>query len=104
MRPFVASDSAAERSELEAFAGDVEYYLRLTPRQLPSRYFYDPLGSALFDGLLYLWVGDALVCYRCNAHYRGFQAAAHHQPFEITTGERYRQERRPQEVDNGQDQ
>ena len=51
------------------------------------------IGSALFDGLLYLWVGDALVCYRCNAHYRGFQAAAGHQPFEITVGERYRQER-----------
>jgi hypothetical protein len=51
------------------------------------------IGSATFDGLLYLWVGDALVCYRCNAHYRGFQAAHHHQAFEITIGERYRQER-----------
>ena len=34
------------------------------------------IGSALFDGLLYLWVGDVVVCYRCNAHYRGFQAGA----------------------------
>ena len=55
------------------------------------------IGSAAFDGLLYLWVGDVLVCYRCNAHYRGFEAATGHQPFEITIGERYRQERLRQE-------
>lgn len=51
------------------------------------------IGSAAFDGLLYLWVGDAIVCYRCNAHYRGFAGRDHHRPFELTTGERYRQER-----------
>jgi L-histidine N-alpha-methyltransferase len=46
-----ASDSALDRAELEAFAGDVEYYLGLSPRQLPSRYFYDGLGSALFEAI-----------------------------------------------------
>jgi dimethylhistidine N-methyltransferase len=51
MRPSVAPDSAAGRGELAAFAGDVEYYLTLTPRQLPSRYFYDALGSALFEAI-----------------------------------------------------
>ena len=47
---------------------------------------------ALFDGLLYLWVGDAIVCYRCLAHYRGLpdNGVA---PFELATNERYRQER-----------
>ena len=30
-----------------AFAEDVAYYLQLSPRQLPSRYLYDDLGSAL---------------------------------------------------------
>lgn len=50
------------------------------------------IGSALFDGLLYLWVGDAVVCYRCHSHYRGFEAGAAHKPFELTIGERYRQE------------
>lgn len=50
------------------------------------------IGTAVFDGLLYLWVGDVIVCYRCNAHYRGFASSAH-PPFELTTGERYRQER-----------
>jgi dimethylhistidine N-methyltransferase len=36
------------------FAIDVAQYLSRTPRQLPSRYFYDPLGSALFDAITHL--------------------------------------------------
>jgi L-histidine Nalpha-methyltransferase len=51
MRPSAALSNAATRAELDAFAGDVEYYLTLTPRQLPSRYFYDALGSALFEAI-----------------------------------------------------
>src|SRR4029079_12708866 len=51
MRPSVAHDDAARRASLEAFAGDVEYYLALTPRQLPCRYLYDALGSALFEAI-----------------------------------------------------
>ena len=40
------------------FAADVRYYLSLTPRQLPSEYFYDALGSALFDAICRLpWYG-----------------------------------------------
>jgi hypothetical protein len=50
------------------------------------------IGSAMVDGLLYLWVGDAIVCYRCGAHFRGFNTTAAHKPFELTVGERYRQE------------
>lgn len=34
-----------------AFAEDVAYYLQLSPRQLPSRYLYDDLGSALFEAI-----------------------------------------------------
>jgi dimethylhistidine N-methyltransferase len=33
------------------FASEVAEYLQRTPRQLPSRYFYDALGSALFDAI-----------------------------------------------------
>ncbi len=36
---------------LEAFATDVQYYLTRNPRQLPSRYLYDELGSALFEAI-----------------------------------------------------
>jgi hypothetical protein len=52
------------------------------------------IGTALFDALLYLWVKDVIVCYRCQAHYRGVVAVnPAHKPFELTTHERYRQER-----------
>lgn len=51
------------------------------------------IGTAIFDGLLYIMVGDVLVCYRCNAHYHRVEPNTAHGPFELTTGERYRQER-----------
>jgi hypothetical protein len=55
------------------------------------------LGSAAFDGLLYLWVKDVIVCYRCQAQHRGVTANPEHHPFELTVHERYRQERLRQE-------
>jgi dimethylhistidine N-methyltransferase len=48
MRHSVLSKIAREPS---AFAEDVERSLSLTPRQLPSRYLYDDLGSALFEAI-----------------------------------------------------
>ena len=51
------------------------------------------IGSALFDGLLYLYVKDVVVCYRCNAHHGGIAPGPEHRPFELTVHERYRQER-----------
>src|SRR5207249_4738522 len=35
-------------------ADDIAYYLSQTPRQLPSRYLYDDLGSALFEAICQL--------------------------------------------------
>ena len=35
----------------DAFAADVCEWLQRTPRQLPSKYFYDELGSALFEAI-----------------------------------------------------
>jgi dimethylhistidine N-methyltransferase len=43
-----------DRTSVEQFAADVRYYLSLTPRQLPSRYLYDDLGSALFESICQL--------------------------------------------------
>jgi hypothetical protein len=61
------------------------------------------IGSAAFDGLLYLWVKDAVVCYRCNAHYRSVPPGSVHAPFELTIHERYRQERaRREEMQNAE--
>src|SRR5262245_12100935 len=47
----VSARPAAFETSTSQFAQDVRYYLSLTPRQLPSRYLYDPLGSALFDAI-----------------------------------------------------
>lgn len=35
-------------------ASDIQYSLSLSPRQLPSRYLYDDLGSALFEAICLL--------------------------------------------------
>ena len=51
MNPQAAASSGIDRVAVEEFAADVAYYLSLTPRQLPSRYFYDDLGSALFEAI-----------------------------------------------------
>src|SRR6478609_8862570 len=36
------------------FAADITEALQRTPRELPSKYFYDPLGSALFEAICQL--------------------------------------------------
>src|SRR5687767_2987705 len=36
------------------FGESARYYLQQTPRQLPSRFLYDALGSALFDAICHL--------------------------------------------------
>jgi dimethylhistidine N-methyltransferase len=43
--------SEAETRAAAQFAAHVDYYLTQSPRQLPSRYLYDPLGSALFEAI-----------------------------------------------------
>src|SRR5258706_7896613 len=54
MRPSVAPTPSTADLERKQFADDVAYYLRLDPRQLPSRYLYDDLGSALFEAICHL--------------------------------------------------
>ena len=54
------------------FAEDVRRYLQQTPRQLPSQYLYDPLGSALFDAICELpWYGITRAEIGLLAHHRG---------------------------------
>ena len=45
------SGSSDNRDDL---AQAVRFYLQLNPRQLPSRFLYDTLGSALFDAICHL--------------------------------------------------
>ena len=54
----VAMRQPAIETSTAQFAEDVRYYLNQQPRQLPSRYLYDALGSALFDAICQLpWYG-----------------------------------------------
>jgi L-histidine Nalpha-methyltransferase len=46
-----ASDA---REPATSFADAVRFYLQLRPRQLPSHFLYDPLGSSLFDAICHL--------------------------------------------------
>ncbi len=51
-RPAVPlSRASADADGSAAFALDVRYYLSQDPRQLPSRYLYDELGSCLFEAI-----------------------------------------------------
>ncbi|HET6884194.1 MAG TPA: hypothetical protein VFI31_28835 [Pirellulales bacterium] len=49
--------------------------------------------TALADFVLYLVVGDSLVCYRCGAEYRRLSSPQQHGAFDLETHERHRQHR-----------
>jgi dimethylhistidine N-methyltransferase len=40
--------------DAQLFAAEAAEYLQRTPRQLPSKYFYDALGSSLFEAICHL--------------------------------------------------
>jgi hypothetical protein len=48
-------------------------------------------ATALADVLLYTFVGEQLMCYRCQAEYRGVADMESHKAFDLETHERYRQ-------------
>jgi hypothetical protein len=48
-------------------------------------------ATALIDVLLYTLVGDALMCYRCQAQYRGVAEMDSHGLFDLETHEKHRQ-------------
>jgi hypothetical protein len=55
------------------------------------------MGFALVDFLLFMFMRDVLVCYRCGARHGGFKHGGFdpvsHAAFDLEVGERYRQER-----------
>jgi hypothetical protein len=76
---------------LLAFACAAFFILQLLYE--PGRAWGILLGSALIDGLLYLLVGDVIVCYRCQAKHAGLAKQKSYEPFELAMAEKYRQER-----------
>jgi len=52
--------------------------------------------AALIDMVLYSWMGDMLVCYRCGARHRQTPMDEQHPGFNLETAERYRQQQKSQ--------
>jgi hypothetical protein len=50
------------------------------------------MAFALVDFLLFVFMRDVLVCYRCGARHGGFEPVSQ-AAFDLEVGERYRQER-----------
>jgi len=48
--------------------------------------------AAFIDLVLYIFVGNQLQCYRCQAQYRGVPGLENHEPFDLETHEKYRQQ------------
>lgn len=49
-------------------------------------------ATAAVDFVLYFFTGNSLQCYRCHAEYRGVEGLEKHEPFNLETHERYRQQ------------
>jgi L-histidine Nalpha-methyltransferase len=62
------------------FAADVQYYLMQDPRQLPSHYLYDDLGSALFDAITHLPWYRITVAEKRLLHRVGAEVFSHASP------------------------
>jgi DNA-directed RNA polymerase subunit RPC12/RpoP len=65
----------------------ITWYFRLV---IPT--FGVLFATAGIDVLLYLLMGNALQCYRCQAHYSGVEELEGHSPFDLEVHERHRQE------------
>jgi hypothetical protein len=50
-------------------------------------------ATALVDVVLYVFVPNALMCYRCGAMYRGVADVDQHETFNLETHERHRQQK-----------
>ncbi|HUD72271.1 MAG TPA: L-histidine N(alpha)-methyltransferase, partial [Dongiaceae bacterium] len=49
IRTTLSPPAPAAAVPVAGFAADVRHFLTEQPRQLPSRYLYDAVGSALFE-------------------------------------------------------
>ena len=55
----------------------------------PFTHYLSLLGAAVLDALLYLWLPEITVCYRCAAHFRGYPRNPAHLPFDLHIAEQY---------------
>lgn len=52
-------------------------------------YYSSLLVAALIDAALYAMLPEIAVCYRCQAHFRGFRRNPAHQAFDLHLAEQY---------------
>jgi hypothetical protein len=52
-------------------------------------YYASLFAAAALDAALYLLLPEIAVCYRCQAHFRGFLRNPRHQPFDLHLAEQY---------------
>ncbi len=62
------------------------------------------MAFALVDLLLYTFMGDMLVCYRCRARHRQTPLQEEHPPFSLEISERYIQMQKRQDRSSGRPQ
>ena len=60
--------------------------------RMPYWTFGTLFSFALIDVILFIVVGNVLHCYRCQAQYRGVPGLDEHQPFDLETHEKHRQQ------------
>jgi hypothetical protein len=52
-------------------------------------YYSSLFVAAAIDAALYLLLPEITVCYRCQAHFRGFRRNPRHEAFDLHTAEQY---------------
>jgi hypothetical protein len=72
---------------LAAVVSSVFWYLHM-----PWWTYGTLFAAAFIDLVLYIVVGNQLQCYRCHAQYRGVPGLENHEPFDLETHEKYRQQ------------
>ena len=55
----------------------------------PFTYYISLFAAAGIDAALYLLLPEITVCYRCQAHYRGFARNPRHEAFDLHIAEQY---------------
>jgi uncharacterized paraquat-inducible protein A len=52
-------------------------------------YYSSLFAAALLDAVLYAVLPEIAICYRCQAHFRGFRRNPEHKPFDLHLAEQY---------------
>jgi hypothetical protein len=55
----------------------------------PFTHYLSLVAAAIIDAALYTLLAEITVCYRCQAHFRGFRRNPAHEPFDLHIAEQY---------------